>query len=264
MKKQVQSHGISLKKKYGQHFLRDEKYIDALIQKIDIKGASIFEVGPGQGVLTRAILKKRVARLWSFEIDEEWVAYLKRTLSDKRFTVHYTNILDFDFSLFKEHAPWVVLANLPYQITFPLFHLFQKNKNFLQEGVVMVQEEVAQRIAATRGKSYGYVSLFFQHHFEWQLLSKVPASAFFPPPKVESRLLYFKPKKQEDDLFVSEKEEDNFWQFVKICFKQPRRTLRNNLQDHIALIECLSSEILTMRAQQLSFDDLYSVWKKKP
>ena len=118
-----------------------------------------------------------------------------------------------------------ILSNLPYQITFPILHLLQKNRDLLKEGVMMIQEEVAQKIVKTSGRGYGFPSLFFQHYFEWKLLQKVPPGAFLPPPKVYSRLLYFKPKKD----VIQIPDEPKFWEFIKRCFAQPRRTLRNNL-----------------------------------
>ena len=122
----------------------------------------------------------------------------------------------------------------------------------------MVQEEVAQKITKTSGRGYGFVSLFLQYFFELELMGKIPPSAFYPPPKVYSRLLYFKPKV---DL-VPIPDEAQFWQFIKRCFSQPRRTLRNNLaQSHYDLAK-ISDETLALRAQQMGFDDFLTVWNK--
>ena len=120
----------------------------------------------------------------------------------------------------------------------------------------MIQEEVAQKIVKKSGRDYGYSSLFFQHYFELKLLDKISPGAFFPTPKVYSRLLYFKPKQ---NLIEIDREEE-FWKFIKLCFHQPRRTLRNNLaQSHFDL-SILDSEILLKRAQQLSMQDLLGIW----
>lgn len=256
MKKKPTSQGIVLKKKYGQHFLQDISFIHSMLDRVDIQNRSVFEIGPGQGALTREILKKDIARLWVFEIDDEWVSYLQKNIHDARFAIKHTNILDVDFSLFASHQPWTLLANLPYQITFPLLHMLQRERDILHEGVIMVQEEVAQKIVATRGRNYGYSSLFFQHYFDWDLMDKVPPKAFYPPPKVFSRLLYFKPKKEPVPIIC----EQDFWPFIKCCFKQPRRTLRNNLsQTHYAL-ENIPEGLLDMRAQQLTMNDFLYLW----
>ena len=81
-----------------------------------------------------------------FEIDHSWAQYVRKLLPDPRLMVYEQNILDLDFSLFEPHKPWILLANLPYQITFPILYLLQRNRHLLQEGVIMVQEEVAQKI----------------------------------------------------------------------------------------------------------------------
>ncbi len=251
------SRGIALKKKYGQHFLRRSSYVHQMLDEVELdKNSSVFEIGGGDGFLTRMILSRPLARLWVFEIDSEWAQHLKTTINDTRLKVLETNILDVDFSIFEAYKPWTLLANLPYQVTFPILHRMQQHRAMLHEGVIMVQEEVADKILKTHGRGYGYPSLFFQYYFEWKKLSKVPPDAFYPPPKIFSRLLYFKPKKNVPLI----PEEKRFWKFVKICFKQPRRTLKNNLiQAHINSTK-IPEGTLKLRAQQLSMDDLLNLW----
>ena len=149
--------------------------------------SSVFEIGCGDGFLTRTILKSPLERLWIFEIDEDWVNYVKNEIKDERMTVFHENVLDVDFKRLEPHAPWTLLANLPYQVTFPILHMLQRNIALFKEGVIMVQEEVAQKIVKTHGRGYGHPSLFFQHYFEWRILKQVPPQAFLPPPKVYSR-----------------------------------------------------------------------------
>lgn len=251
------SQGIAIKKQFGQHFLRDQSIIDSIIRSVKLTSkSSVFEIGCGDGVLTRAILHEDIARLWVFEIDPEWVTHARKTFNDDRLTVYQEDILDVNFDRFKEHAPWNLLANLPYQITFPLLHMLQKNRALLGEGVIMVQEEVAQKIVKTSGRGYGFPSLFFNHFFEWRLLDKIPPTAFYPAPKVFSRLLYFKPRKDTQPI----SDEEGFWKFVKICFKQPRRTLKNNLAQTHYPMNRIADETLALRSQQLDFDGFIKIW----
>ena len=249
---------IRLKKKFGQHFLTERSVVENITKAVDLKDASVFEIGPGGGFLTKAILEKPIKRLWAFEIDEEWVNHLKASIKDDRLTIFHENILDINFEIFESHKPWILLANLPYVVTFPILYLLQKNISLLKEGVIMVQEEVAQKILKKSGKDYGYSSLFFQYFFDWKLLDKIPPSAFNPPPKVDSRLLYFKPR-IERELISGE---EGFWKFIKICFSRPRRTLRNNLIQSHYDISKLDEETLKLRAQQMSFKDLLMCWEK--
>lgn len=252
------SHGIEIKKRYGQHFLRSTKVVDHIVDTIDIRGASVFEIGCGDGVLTRAILEKAVERLWVFEIDPEWVKHVATSVKDARLSVYEENILDIDTQKLESHAPWVLLANLPYQVTFPILHFLQRNRHMLREGIIMIQEEVAEKILKTSGRGYGYPSLFFQRYFAWKKLEKVPPSAFEPAPKVTSRLLYFKPQEHVEEI----PHEVEFWKFIKLCFHQPRRTLRNNLLQGHYSFPALADEDLDLRAQQMSMQDLIRVWKK--
>lgn len=252
------SHGIAIKKRYGQHFLRKQSVVEHMLDNVTLNDqSSIFEIGCGDGFLTKEIIKHPFARLWIFEIDPEWAALVKNTVADKRTEVFLENVLDVDFERLAPHQPWTLLANLPYQVTFPILHMLQKNRAMLKEGVIMVQEEVAQKIVKTGGRGYGFPSLFFQYFFEWKMLDKIPPTAFLPPPKVFSRLLYFKPRAELKPI----PQESEFWRFIKLCFHQPRRTLKNNLSQGHFDASKLSEDVLKKRAQELQFDDLLHIWE---
>ncbi len=252
-------HGISLKQQYGQHFLRDQNIIDSMISNVELTPeSSVFEIGCGDGFLTKSILKQDIARLWVFEIDPSWSEYVGETYKDSRMTIFEDNVLDADFSRFKENAPWTLLANLPYQITFPIFFKLIENREYLKEGVVMIQEEVAQKIVKSEGRGYGFSSLYLQHFFEWKLLDKIPPDAFYPPPSVYSRLIYFKPKEHVQEI----PNEQDFWKFIKRIFSQPRRNLKNNLKVFHYDASNLSEETLNLRAQQMNMQDLLEIWSQ--
>ena len=251
------AHGISLKKQYGQHFLRVQSVIDVMLSAVTLTPtSSVFEIGCGDGFLTRSLVQAPHERLWVFEIDAHWAAHVEATYKDPRMCMFIENILQVDFARFEPYAPWVLLANLPYGITFPILTKLLEHRALLAEGVIMVQEEVAQKITATAGRSYGFVSLYFQHFFMWRLLEKVPPSAFYPPPKVYSRLLYFKPHSSMQEI----PNEAGFWVFIKRCFAQPRRTLKNNLQSYHYNLAQVPQDLLILRAQQLSREQLLHIW----
>ena len=255
----VYTAGIPLKKQFGQHFLRQQSVIDEMIAAVDLnERSSVFEIGCGDGFLTRSILKQDIARLWVFEIDPQWAEYVQKTYPDERMSMFRENILDVDFSRFEPYKPWILLANLPYLITFPILHLLQRNRDLLQEGVIMIQEEVAQKLVKKSGRGYGYPSLFFQHYFELKLLQKISPGAFLPPPKVYSRLVHFKPKK----IMTPIPDEEHFWKFIKLCFHQPRRTLKNNLAQSQIELSKIPEKYILLRAQQMNMEDLLHIWER--
>ncbi len=256
-RKSPSSDGITLKKKHGQYFLRDKQIILDMLSHVDLKGKSVFEIGCGDGFLTREIFYQDIERLWVFEIDPEWAKKVGHECIGPNFKMHITDFLEVDLELLKPHAPWIALSNLPYHLTFPILHRFAEHRELLSEGILMMQEEVAQKIVKKRGRGYGYVSLFFQYYFDWELLAKVPPTAFYPEPKVFSRLIKFTVKQNVEPI-PNEKE---FWRFIKICFSNPRRTFRNNLiQTHIDL-EKIPEKYLELRAQQMTMSDFLGLWQ---
>lgn len=258
MKKKIpSSQGIPLKKQHGQYFLRDKQVITTMLSSIDLKGQSVFEIGCGDGFLTREIITQAPSLFWVFEIDPAWAKQVEQECASDTFAMHVQDFLQVDLERLVPQAPWKMLSNLPYHVTFPILHRIQQYRHLITEGVVMMQEEVAQKIVKDHGRGYGYVSLFFQYYFDWQVLSKILPTSFYPQPKVFSRLLKFTTKQSVEPI----KEEKEFWKFIKLCFAQPRRTLRNNLaQTHIPL-EKISDTLLDLRAQQMSMSDFLTLWE---
>ncbi len=250
------------KKAYGQHFLRNQAVVDRMIHTVSVSHeTSVVEIGCGDGFLTSAILlQTKCKNLFVYEIDSEWIDYVNKKIKDPRLKINNQDILTVDLTKdLEKHKPLVLLANLPYQITFPILFKIQKCKDLFQEGVVMLQEEVAQKIVATRGKKFSPATMFLQRHFEWKLLDKVAPGSFIPAPKVFSRTIYFKPKFDLQDI----PQETEFWSFLKLCYRSPRQTLKNNLKTTKYFTnQKLSPELLALRAQQLSFDNFINLWKE--
>lgn len=254
-------HKLELKKKFGQHFLTQSWVVDQAIARVQLdQNSAVLEIGGGAGFLTRAILAQKLGQLLVFEIDPQWASYLQtefaHDIAQHRLTILNQDFLQLDFQQLAPAAPWTILANLPYNVSFPIIESLVRHRTLFKEGVVMVQEEVAQKIVKTSGRGYGALSLFLQYYCDWQLLAKIPPSAFNPPPKVFSRLIYFVPKLQVPAI----PDEINFWKFVRMCFKFPRRTMRNNLLSTHYNWQQLSIETLNLRAQQMQIDQFLVIW----
>ncbi len=253
-----ESKGVKLKKHLGQHFLRDISVVHSMLQAVSLKNKNVFEIGCGDGFLTRQIMASDIAKLWVFEIDGQWASVVKDEFAlDTRLHMFHENILDVDKARFDSDAPWILLSNLPYQVTFPILRKLYGMRSEVNEGVIMVQEEVAQKIVQKSGRGYGQPSLFFQYYFDWKLLTKISPDAFFPPPAVYSRLMHFSVKQNVKPI----EQEEKFWKFVKSCFAQPRRTFYNNIISTGYDVALIPEKYHTLRSQQMTIEDFLNMWQ---
>lgn len=246
------------KKRFGQHFLRKQSVVDNMINAVTISSVTpVLEIGCGDGFLTRSILAQTKCKsLACVEIDEDWARVVQDGIRDPRLSITIQNILEFDLEMLKSDQPIVLLANLPYQITFPIIFKLKDHRHLFSEGVIMVQEEVAHKLTALEGRGYSATTLLLQRYFTWKLLDKVEPGAFTPPPKVFSRLVYFAPRYDAPAI----QDEEAFWKFIKKCFTSPRQTMRNNLKGTHYSIDKLDEATKGLRAQQLTFEQFYAIW----
>lgn len=245
------------KKHLGQHFLIAQEPINTMLSAIKLTPeTTVVEIGCGNGILSKAILESPCKALHIVEIDPEWASYIDRTIDDPRLTIHLADAVQFDFTQLKTNGPLVLMANLPYLITFPLFEAFTHHHDLFDDAIVMIQEEAAERITHSSGRRCGAVSLFLQHYFHFTNYEKVPPHFFSPAPKVVSRLVRFQGKKEL--MPIAQPRE--FWSFVQACFKSPRQTLANNLKRTSYAWQKLSAETLRLRAQQLSVAQLHELF----
>jgi 16S rRNA (adenine1518-N6/adenine1519-N6)-dimethyltransferase len=202
----------------------------------------VLEVGPGLGVLTER-LAGAAHRVVAVEIDTELASALRVEFDGANVTVHTADVLKVEPASFFE-KPFVVVANLPYHITSPaLRHLLAAGPPFALRLVVMVQAEVAERIAAQPG-DMSSLAVSIQAQARVRIVRRVPAAAFFPRPKVDSAVLWLEPLSDEDRP-VPRNELTQFVTLVQAGFKQPRKKLVNSLaeglgapkQDVVELLE---------------------------
>jgi len=237
------------KPKLGQHFLADESFALQIVEALgDISQHTVLEIGPGRGVLT-SLLAKRAQRLIAVELDRVLAAQLRlRFGMFSNIEVIEADILSVDIdSLFGpkpglrrpgiefKPMPAKVVGNLPYYITSDILLRLLDYSKYFETLVLLVQREVADRIAAEPGSSdYGLLSATTQLYARVEKLFTLPPAAFAPPPKVHSTALRLDmaPRQQELGLNLDARSNDGFIDFLKLSFGQKRKTLWNNLKSN--------------------------------
>lgn len=266
------------KPKLGQHFLASDDSAAGIVGALgDISQSTVLEIGPGRGILT-SLLARRARRLIAVEVDRVLAAQLRLKFGMARnVEILEADILTIDFdSLFGpkpglgrpgidiKPEPVRVVGNLPYYITSDiLLRLFEFAKYF-DTIVIMVQREVADRIAASPGgRDYGMLSATAQLYAHVEKLFTLPPEAFVPPPKVHSTVLRLTMEPRQQELGVAG---DGFIDFLRLSFGQKRKTLWNNLKAKYAepaLRRALGDAGVksTARAETLSLEQSAAVYR---
>jgi len=236
------------KKSLGQHFLKDKNIVKKIADLAEIEeNESIWEVGPGKGILTNELLLQK-CNLTCFEIDESLYPILLEKFGNK---IHLIN------------KDILIVANLPYQITSPFLFRVTEHADYFKRVVVMIQKEVAERINAGVGtKDYGKLSLKMQFYFNVEYGFTVKPHLFFPPPKVDSAVIILTPRKDKPIL----KDEKYFWRIVEVAFQNRRKMLRRNLRMILSKekIEELGASCnieLTRRGETLTEKDFIELYE---
>ncbi len=266
------------KPRLGQHFLADNSAAARIVDALgDISSGTVLEIGPGRGVLT-ALLARRARRLIAVELDRVLAAQLSLKFGmAKNVEIIEADILAIDVDSLFGPKPGLgrpgiefkperakVVGNLPYYITSEiLLRLFDYSKYF-DSIVIMVQREVADRIAAQPGsRDYGLLSATAQLHGDAEKLFTLPPPSFSPPPRVHSTVLRLTMRPRHEELGVAG---DGFIDFLKLSFGQKRKTLWNNLRGNYAdkLLRAAMAEANVKpgaRAEALSLEESAALYR---
>jgi 16S rRNA (adenine1518-N6/adenine1519-N6)-dimethyltransferase len=215
------------RKSLSQNFLTDPTALDAIVEAAELApGDRVVEIGPGLGVLTRRLLAAGASVL-AVELDARLAEYLRREL----YGVAGFELIEADaLSLHpREMFPgerFKVVANIPYHITSPLLHAFLEGERPPDLTVLLVQLEVAERVAAPPGRM-SYLSVFAQNVATAEVVARVPADAFEPAPDVDSAVLRLR-RRDEPVVPVGEGREP-FYRIVQAGFRQRRKQVHNGL-----------------------------------
>lgn len=256
------------KKVYGQNFLVDPIIVERCAIASHTEGA-VIEIGPGIGSLTEPLCM-HAKHVVCYEIDEDLPKILEDTLSDyDNVEIILQDFLEVDLEnkvkeLKEEYGQVTVCANLPYYITSPvLFKIFDHGKD-IPYITVMVQKEVGDRFVAKKNDSeYGAISVEGQYLYDVKKLFTVPGRSFNPSPKVDSVIIQFSRKENIDESIDVKK----FFEFVRGCFKQRRKTIYNNLKEYLQDASLATSALekanisSNVRAQELSVDELKKLFE---
>jgi 16S rRNA (adenine1518-N6/adenine1519-N6)-dimethyltransferase len=227
---------MAAKPKLGQNFLNDPQAAERIAASLgDISGRTVVEIGPGAGAITGA-LAARAAHVLAVELDGSLAAYLRTQFPPGLVTVVEQDVLDFDFAtaLAKySHTSaagqrLLLFGNLPYGITSQILLKLAASHASLDRAVLMVQREVADRIAAQPGsRDYGLLSITVQMYGPAECLFTLPPQSFSPPPDVYSTVFRWRFAPRFAELGV---DEAGFLPFVRKAFAHKRKTLLNNLR----------------------------------
>jgi len=252
------------KKSLGQNFLVDDNIIKTIIETGAIKDKSVLEIGPGTGNLTRAILKKKPKKLFVVEKDYELSKLLNENFSNQ-ITIINDDILKFNEKNLTDKK-LVVFGNLPYNISTEILCKWIINldhDNFwFDELVLMFQKEVADRIIANFNTSnYGRLAIISNWKLNIKKICDISPNSFSPRPKVDSTLLYFKPKYD----FFKINDPKNLEKITRIFFNHRRKMIKKPynqvFKDNIEIINKLNIN-LNLRPQNLDFLTYYSLVKE--
>ncbi|WP_249521339.1 16S rRNA (adenine(1518)-N(6)/adenine(1519)-N(6))-dimethyltransferase RsmA [Microbacterium sp. ER1] len=248
-------------KKLGQNFVVDANTVRKIVQAARVQpGERVVEVGPGLGSLTLAILEAGAA-VTAVEIDHRLAARLPQTAAEHGVPEGMLTVVDADALRVTElpGEPTVLVANLPYNVSVPVLLHFLETFPYLQRGVVMVQAEVAERLAAKPGsKIYGSPSVKAAWYGEWKLTGNVSRQVFWPVPNVDSLLVGF--DRSEGERGPVEERRRTF-AIVDAAFNQRRKMLRQALSglfgSSAAATEVLTAAGVapTARGEDLTVDD---------
>ena len=245
----------------SQNFLADPEVLQAILDiAAPAEGEQVLEIGPGLGILTGGLLAAG-ALVTAVELDAGLAAYLRaglvEPLDQGRLRLIEGDALDLELNRLVP-VPYAVVANLPYHITSPILHRFLDAEPRPSRLVLMLQAEVAERVAAPPGR-LSYLSVFVQYHATVRVALRVPAEAFEPAPKVASAVVVLEPRASRP---LGPDREADLWRLVQAGFRERRKMLRNVLPRQLPhLGERLDAALAAVgiegdrRPQTLSVDD---------
>ena len=247
------------KKSLGQHWLKDPEILADIAEAAELTGDDVvLEIGPGLGTLTSRLLA-RANSVTAVEFDADLARKLPGQFPGKKLTVVNQDILQFDLNQLPKN--YKVVANVPYYITSKIVEKLMTAENKPSIAVLLVQKEVAERIAAEAG-NMSVLSVSVQIFAEAELDIEVPRQFFTPPPKVDSQVVILRTR---NDPLITPEDQRDFFRIVKAGFSAKRKKLRSSLSGGLGIDKGMAEELLKnagispdARAEDLAIED----WKR--
>ena len=218
------------KKKYGQNFLEDSELSERIIEISGVsKDTEVIEIGPGLGFLTEKLIENS-KHLTAFEIDDDLIPVLNKKFQGRdNFSLIHEDFMIADLSTFLNGKKNIkVVANIPYYITSPIINKLIEYRKNISEIYLMVQKEVAERIASQAGsKNMSLLTHAVQFYADAEYLFTVPKEKFIPVPKVDSAFL--KIKMFDDERYEKQISEEEYFKYLKTAFSNKGKSIANNL-----------------------------------
>ncbi len=254
---------IRAKKSLGQNFLIDKNIINKIVNFVELKNKNVLEIGPGTGNLTEEILRKNPKKILVVEKDNNLANLLKEKFKDKIKVINRDILKTNENSLYNETL--TVLGNLPYNISTEIlckWILNLKEKTWFDYLILMFQKEVADRIISDfNTKSYGRLSILANWRLDIKKVFNISPLSFKPKPKIDSTVLFFKPKKN----FFSFKDSKNLEKITRIFFMHRRKMIKKPYYQLFNGNTSIASKIgidLNSRPQNLDFETYFKLTKE--
>ena len=238
---------INPKKSLGQNFIKDKNICRKIVSETEIDNKKILEIGPGYGFLTDIILQGNPKKLVLIEKDDTIFKFLNdKYQNNKKIILINIDILKCDLNNFKD---FTIISNTPYNISTKLINKIIKKSLYINEAILMLQKEVADKYNYKKIKMNKY-KFITEISAKYKLCFKVPNSVFFPRPRVDSTVVKFTFKKNKIDW-------DKIDNFIKIIFSKKRKIISNKLICNIDYHNSVSKK----RIEDLSFNELMIIYK---
>ncbi len=248
---------VKPKKSLGQHFLRSKGVVERIADALAVGPEDrLVEIGPGTGVLTEELLRRKPKKLTAIELDRELIPLLRERFRDfPNFEVVEGDASKVDFCKFGK--PIKLVGNLPYNVGSPIVLNTVFAKDCLERAVFMLQKEVAERLTL-KHKKPSWLGVFLNTFFDTEYLMSVPARFFHPPPKVTSAVIRIKPKPNAPPFDLKE-----YKTFLERLFAERRKMLKSKIGENLLRRANIKP---TARVEELKTEDFVRLFEaaKRP